>query len=153
MQRRNDTFLQRRTQIDEQIAATDQVEIGKWRVLDEILTGEDAHVADRLVNAVAAIEAQEKARQALGADSRYRRFRVQPSPGAVQSSVADIGGKDLRSLAEGRGGGACLLPHVFQQHDSNGIDFLAARATRDPDADGSIVQLAVLKESGKDVVA
>ena len=50
----NQLLLQVGAEINQKIAATDQVEFRERRILDEILLGEDQQVADSFVNAVSA---------------------------------------------------------------------------------------------------
>ena len=44
----NELLLQVAAHIDQQVAATDQVEFGEGRILDHVLLGKDQHVADAL---------------------------------------------------------------------------------------------------------
>ena len=47
--------LQFRPEVDQQIAAAEQVQLGERRVLDDVLRGEDQHLADRLLDPVLAV--------------------------------------------------------------------------------------------------
>ena len=47
-------FLQFLAQINQEIAATDKVKSGKWRIFDYILFGKNQHVADVFVDAISA---------------------------------------------------------------------------------------------------
>ena len=53
VEQRNELLLQFHAHVDQQVAAADQVQPGERRVLDHVLLGEDQHVADALVDAVA----------------------------------------------------------------------------------------------------
>ena len=50
----DELLLQFPAHIDQQVAATDQVEFGERRVFDHVLLGKDHHVADAFVDAVGA---------------------------------------------------------------------------------------------------
>ena len=52
MKQGNQFFLQVRVHIDEQVAAADQVELGKRRVPDQIMLRKDQHVTDAFVHPV-----------------------------------------------------------------------------------------------------
>ena len=54
-------LLQFRTEIDQEVAATDQVEAGERRVLRYILLSEDTEFADSLLNLIALVDARKKA--------------------------------------------------------------------------------------------
>ena len=45
-------LLQIPAHIDQEVAATDEVELGKGRVLDHILLGNDQHIPDPFVDAI-----------------------------------------------------------------------------------------------------
>src|SRR5260370_37192783 len=66
VKQRDYPVLQRRVEIDEQVAARDQVEPGERRVLDEVVHREDAHLAHVLGDAVAIAVLHEKALEPLG---------------------------------------------------------------------------------------
>jgi len=57
----DDALLQFRTEIDQEVAATDQVEAGERRVLRDILLSEDTEFADNLLNLIALVDARKKA--------------------------------------------------------------------------------------------
>ena len=60
--------LQLRVQVDEDVAAEDQVEPRERRIPGEVLAREDAQVAHHLADAVAAVDPREEAAQPLGDD-------------------------------------------------------------------------------------
>ena len=66
VQYRQDALLQRIIQVDEQIPATDQVEVAKRGVRDHVVAGEDAQFPHQLADLVAAFLADEETPQALG---------------------------------------------------------------------------------------
>src|SRR6266849_7464199 len=61
-------FLQTGLEINQQVAATDEVHARERRVSDEILPGEDDHLPQRLDDPVAAFLLDKKASQALRRD-------------------------------------------------------------------------------------
>ena len=80
-------FCSSRAHIDQQVAATDQVEFGKRRVFDHVLLGKDQHVADALVDAVgAAVRLRgEKARQPFRRDVGGNAGRVDAGAGLAMA--------------------------------------------------------------------
>ena len=70
VEQRDELLLQVPAHIDQQVAATDQVEFGERRVFDHVLLGKDQHVADAFVDAVGAAVRLlgEKARQPFRRD-------------------------------------------------------------------------------------
>ena len=68
MKRGDRLLLQARLEIDQEIAATDEVHARERRVGDQVLPREDHHFAQRLADAVAAFLLDEEPPQALGRD-------------------------------------------------------------------------------------
>ena len=66
MERSQDALLQRGCEIDQHVAAADDVEVGKRRIGGHVLPREDAGVTERPVDPVDVILALEKASQAGG---------------------------------------------------------------------------------------
>jgi hypothetical protein len=58
-----DPFLQGGTEVDQNVAATDQVQARKGRIADEVLAGEDAHFAQVLLDLEAAARGGEEIAQ------------------------------------------------------------------------------------------
>ena len=84
MHRGNDALLKNRPEINEQIAATDQIETREWRVLREILLGENAHFPDGLNDLITAIAAHKETFQPFRRHSGNRTFRVEATSSPVQ---------------------------------------------------------------------
>ena len=59
-------LLEELAEVNEDVSADDEVELGEGGVAGEVLSGEDAEVADGLADAVAAVTAVEEASEALG---------------------------------------------------------------------------------------
>ena len=68
MEEGNQFLLQVSVQIDQEIAATDQVEFGKCRVFVDVMFGKDQQVTNCLIDAIAGavIFQGKKARQPFG---------------------------------------------------------------------------------------
>ena len=49
---RDDPLLEHRGEVDQHVAATDQVQVGEGRVRRHVLLGEDAHISDRLADPI-----------------------------------------------------------------------------------------------------
>src|SRR6185312_17430278 len=82
MEKRNDAALERALEIDEQIAARNQVELRERSVLDEVVHREDAHIADVLDDAVGVAVLDEETLEPLGrhvARSRPNSGRAAPA--------------------------------------------------------------------------
>ena len=69
MERLDHAFLDRPIQVDEEVAAGEQIEVREWRVLDEIVEREQHQLAQLPANAIAARLADEEAPQAFGETS------------------------------------------------------------------------------------
>src|SRR5208282_1785027 len=122
-----------RPEIDEDVAATDEVQAGEGRVLSQVLFGEDAHGPDGLAHLVAAGHLAEKAPQPVRGNVRGNGFRIDAQAGLVNHPVFDIGGEDLDLDV------ADHVPQEFQEADGQGVGLLPAGAAWYPDADGLIL--------------
>ena len=135
-----------RLEVDHQVAATEQVELGKGRVLDHALHGEHDHLAQLFPDLVAAIRAffaGEAAVQALGRQVLGDAGRIAAGAGGVDGLVVEVGGVDQHlEIPPG-------LVHQLAQQDGDGIGLLAAGATGDPDAEHVVLGL-VGQERGQD---
>ena len=84
MQHRDDPPLQIDIEVDEHVAAADQIELGEGRVPREVVLDEDAEVANALADAVPAFDPIEELRRAAPATRRRApspsRSRHAPSP-------------------------------------------------------------------------
>src|SRR5216117_1685988 len=78
MECRNDAFLQRPGEIDQQIAAAYEIDVRKRRVDRDVLLGEYAYVADRLVDAIFVVFPGEKPAQTLRRDFGFDALRIDP---------------------------------------------------------------------------
>ena len=64
MKLRNALLVQLRAEIDENVAATDQVEPRKWRIRRDVLPGEGADFADAALDLISTVALGKKALQA-----------------------------------------------------------------------------------------
>src|SRR5258708_34974061 len=86
-------LLQTRLKINQQIAATNQVQPREGRVVDKILPGEDDHLPQRLDDAIAAFFLDKKAAQSFRRDMLREALGVETVAGVVPPRAG-----------EGRGG-------------------------------------------------
>ena len=138
MEQRNELFLQIAAQVDQQVAATDQVQLGEGRILDHVLLGENQHVANVFFDAKDAVirlgreEARQPLRRKVGGDGG----RIDAGAGRGNGVAVDVRGKHLHIE---------VLFHrllAFGQEDGQGIGLLSGGAPRGPDTDGGIRRLA-----------
>ncbi|GJE69431.1 hypothetical protein CHKEEEPN_0959 [Methylorubrum podarium] len=116
---RDDAALQLGVEIDQQVAAGDEVEAGEGRILDDAVLGEDAHLPHFLDDAVGVALPHEPAREPLGADVAHDRLGVAGRARRREGPAVEVGREDLdlRHLFERR--------HVLAQQDAEGVGLLA----------------------------
>src|SRR5579863_1069271 len=154
MQSGNHPLLQDRAKINEQITAADQVEIGKGRVLCDVLLGKNAHFADGLNNLVSAVDSQEEPAQTFGRDAGDQGLRVETGAGTVERTFADIGGENLEGggAEAGLGGPGGLKPQVFEHGHGQRVGFLAGGASGHPNSYRAAAGV-VAEQGGQNVFA
>jgi hypothetical protein len=97
-----DLLLQRLAEVDQQVAAGQDVEPGEGRVGDEVLRREDHHLAELPVDPVAVFLGNEVAGQPLRREVGGDVGGVAGLAGLVDGVHVEIGGVDLqRELASG----------------------------------------------------
>lgn len=96
MKQRQQTFLKRRVEVNQEIATREQIEPGEWRIHDHIMLGEQHHFADTRVDDVAVFLSAEEPGQALRADLGGYRGGVVSSPGECDGVRTEVRGKDLK---------------------------------------------------------
>ena len=87
VKRRNDAVLQLRFQIDHQVAAAEQVQLGERRVLDDVLGGEYHHFPDLFLHTKAGIFLDEETAQPLRRDIHCDVGWIETGAGAGNESV------------------------------------------------------------------
>ena len=126
MEDRQQPALQYRFEIDQHVAATDQVQVRKGRVLGHVMLGKNAGVADGLRYSPAAPRPGEEAGHSFGRELGESGFGVDARAGLLDRSFADVGGEDLDRNAEPP------LVQELRQRNSQRIGLLATGAPRHP---------------------
>ncbi len=120
-------FLQTRLKINQQVAATNQVQPREGRVVDEILPGEDDHLPQRLDDAIAAFFLDKKPAQSFRRDILREALGVETVAGFVQHRVVEVSGEHLelaragsifRGFHKGHGKGIGLFAGGTAEHPS-----------------------------------
>src|SRR6266508_1678632 len=113
MEQWNGLALQSLTEIDQQVAATDQVQVGKWGVSDHVLPRKNAHLANRLVDAVAPVHPDEESPQPLVGNVRLDGFRIPPRPGLLQCPLMNVRAENLCRMMQ------VAVRHELHQDDGD----------------------------------
>ena len=87
--------LQYVAEVDQHVAATDEVQLGERRVLRQVVPGKNTRVTDALRDLIPALRSGEEPRQALRRDMGQRGARVYAGAGFFDGRLADIGGEYL----------------------------------------------------------
>ncbi|MGC4120345.1 MAG: hypothetical protein QM765_38340 [Myxococcales bacterium] len=130
MEQRDELLLQLAREVDEQVAAGEQVELGERRVHDDVLRREHHHLADLLADPEAALLLDEEAAQALGRDVGGDAVRVDAHACPVDGLAVEVGGEDLQGQVAARPVG---LHRLAEDHGQR-VGLLAGGAARDPGA-------------------
>ena len=138
MEHPHQPFLKRAAQIDQHVAADDQIEPGKGRIARQVLAGENAQVAHLLVDPVAAIHPVEKSPQPLRRDILRDRCRIRPRPRKINRRFADVGRENLNRNRR------VIRSQELHQRDGHRIRFLAGGTSRRPDANRTVPLRAFL---------
>ena len=123
------TGLQRDAEIDQHVAAGDQIELREWRILEHAVHREHAHLANFPHRTVESAVLDEPFGAAFRRHAGQRRLAIARHPCGRDRPLVDVGAEDLR-LRRG-----CLPVHQLFEHDRQGIDLLPAGTAGDPDAD------------------
>ena len=115
----NQPVLQLRREVDQKIAAGDQVELGERRIAQQVVRGEQADLAQLAGDAVGAVLAHEIALQPGRRDVPGDDRGEAAGAGDLQRLLVDVAGEDLQL------GRALHLGHVVAQQDGDRIGFLA----------------------------
>src|SRR5687767_2660538 len=83
--------LHMRREVNEQIAAADQIETGKWRISRHVLSREHAKIANPLFNLKAVIGLVKIAPQAIRTDIGHFTRSIHAGPGSGDRWLADVG--------------------------------------------------------------
>ena len=97
MKGREHTLLQRRLEVDEDVAAGDQVEMRKRRIAHDVLPREHAQVTHRLVDSIAGVLLDEKPLQSLPRHRRRNAIGVASRSGSGNRRFAQVRREDLNA--------------------------------------------------------
>ncbi len=128
VKRRQRLFLQVRLHVNEHIAATDQVNLAKGRVFDEVVNGKNASFTEYFVDLIAAIGPGKILFQTLKGDIFQFVFGIDTDSRLCNGDFAEVCGKNLDALP--------AIPQKFPDTDRDGIGFLARAASCHPNTNG-----------------
>ena len=146
VKQRDQLLLQFCAQVNQQVAATDQVELGERRVLDHVLLREHQQVTNAFVDPVGAAVGleREKSGQPLRRHVVGDAGRVHTGTGHGDGAAVDVGGKHLHLVA----GLEQLQP--FLQQDGHRISLFTGGTTSAPDPHRAARRLA-FEQFGNDL--
>jgi len=129
-------LLRVRLQVDHQVAAGDEIDVGEWGISEEVVFGEHHGVPHLRGDAVALVLRREEAVEPRPADRVGDVGGIQTVARHRERPRIDVGSKHLRPCRaiEGR---QCL----GEQHDKR-VGFLAGAASSHPDADRLACRMA-----------
>src|SRR5258707_445660 len=117
---RDDPLLKRGGEVDEDVAAGDQVQLREGRVTGQVVPHENAQLAHDLVDAVAAVRLDEVPPPALLAQLAYDAVGVEALARSADPPLADVGAENLERARQGR------LVHELEERDRERIQLLAS---------------------------
>jgi hypothetical protein len=140
VEQRQHGLLRVRLEVDQEIAARDQVHLGEGRVADQIVRGEHDALAQGLRDLVPVRLGGEEPSQPSIADAGHLHLVVHPRAGQLERGLVNVGRQDLDLE-----GAAARRQALVEEHGDR-IRFLAGRAAGHPDPDvlvgvGAIDQL------------
>src|SRR5688572_19911415 len=95
MKDRDDALLEDGSEIDEDVAATNKIDIGEGRVDDNILTGENAEITNGFGDLVEAIDLDKKTPQALLGNIEQDVFVVNAGACLFEITLVEVRGENL----------------------------------------------------------
>ena len=130
MKQRQHPLLHRRLEIDQEVAADDEVEPREGRVLQQVLRREGDRLADLPLDAVGVVLRVEEALEPLGADVLVDARGINAGAGGGQHGCRDVGREEpqVQVLA--------LLGHRLGEQHGKGVGLLAGGATGEPNPNG-----------------
>jgi hypothetical protein len=129
VQQGEDAQLEIRLEVDQEVAAADDVEAAEGGILQDVLGREDHPLAELLAHPVDRVLFLEKALQPFRDDLRFDPAGVDAVAGVLQGALGGVGGEDLDVQRLGD-----PLRFLHQQHRER-IRLFAARARGHPGAD------------------
>ena len=122
--------LQLIVEVDQHVAAGDQIKPREGRILDDAVHREGAQLADLRPQTIIVAFIDEPPFQALGRNARHGSPVGGPS-GDPDRAIINIGAENLDAVTAR----AMVVAHALAHKDGNGIDFLAGCAAGHPNAD------------------
>ena len=110
--------LERRSEIDQQVPTTDEIQPRKGGIFADVLLRKHADVPNAFADLIPRIRLQEEPPEALGRHVQRDVFHVQSRPGLFQVRLVDVGAEDL-NLTD-----AVLFAEKLQERNREGVDFL-----------------------------
>lgn len=136
MEPRQNQILRVAFQVDQQVAADQQVDARNRRVGHEVVPAEDHAFAQFALEDVVVVGPLEILVEHVGGDVLDIARRVHGVPGGVQRRVVQVGRVDLHPLAE------ILGAELFGKQHGQRVGLLSGRAAGAPDPDVAAVALA-----------
>ena len=118
--------MKERLEVDQDIAAADQVDAGKRGILGQVLAREGAQIANGLSYLILSVGLDEKPLQAFRANLGQGGARIGSGSRLFDRRLAQVRGEDLHRCF------ARPVAHGFCQHDRNRIGLLAGGTARHP---------------------
>ena len=128
MEHRDQLLLEDRLEINQDVAAADEIELRKGRVAGHVLLREDAHVADRLGDLIVLPLLGEVPPEPLGRHVERDVLEVPACPRALDRRLARVAREDLNREV------GAEIGHQLEEDDRDRIRLLARRAAGHPDA-------------------
>src|SRR5215472_10681205 len=91
MKQGEDAFLKRRREIDQDVAAADEIDLREWRIARDILFGEDAQIANRTADSISSFLLREEPTQAIGRHIRRDAVEVHAGARLQDRRLVDVG--------------------------------------------------------------
>ena len=113
------SFLWTTDSMHHHVAAANEVELREWRVVDQVLSGENAYIADGLIDLVTPVDFNEVAPQSIWRDIEGDVLRIDSGASFVNALIVEISGEDLYRNALGP------PSNIFQPTDGHGVCLLA----------------------------
>ena len=121
--------MQRRIQVDQEIAAGQEVQFRERGIREDVVRCKDHHIPNFFGDTIAMILFEKEPRQTIGPDVGGNPFRIEAHTGGLNGLRVQIRRKYL-DLAPFR-----RALEAFVEEDAQRIGFLTARTARDPHAD------------------
>jgi len=129
MEDRKDAAMDATVEVDQNVAAANQIEAGEGRVSGDIVAGKDAVLAKLFSDLVLAIGLGEKSGEAVRREVVFNSLRIDTLAGALEREFADVSAEQLDGAPQ------VVLMEEFMDPDGVGVDLFPGSATRYPDPD------------------